>query len=111
MSREDDTSQPDLLRVELHRKASEAILILRGEFDLTGSETFWTHVNQALAASPQSVTIDASGLEFIDSLGLQALMRARQAATEAGVAFRVSAASAAFRRIVELTGVEGLLPD
>jgi|Tabmets5t2r1_1033131.scaffolds.fasta_scaffold105912_1 anti-sigma B factor antagonist len=111
MSQQDDTSQPDVLRVELHRTVSEAILVLRGEFDLTGTETFWTHISQALGASPQSITIDASGLEFIDSLGLQALMRAREAAAEAGVAFRVSEASAAFRRVVELTGVEGLLPD
>jgi anti-sigma B factor antagonist len=111
MSRQDDTSQPDLLRVELHRTVSDTILVLRGEFELTGTDTFWTHISQALAASPQSITIDASGLEFMDSLGLQALMRARDAATEPGVAFRISEASPAFRRVVELAGVEGLLPD
>lgn len=56
-----------------------------------------------------SVTIEARGLEFIDSSGLQALMRAREAAGEAGVAFRVSDASPALRRLVELTGVSNLL--
>jgi anti-anti-sigma factor len=111
MSRDDETSQPDVLRVEVHRSASEAILVLGGEFDVTGTGTFWTRVSEALAASPQSITIDAAGIEFMDSLGLQALMRAREAATDAGVAFRVSEASPAFRRVVELGGVEGLLPD
>jgi anti-sigma B factor antagonist len=108
---QDDTSQPDVLRVEVHRSAGEAIVVLGGEFDLSGTSMFWARVSEALAASPQSITVDAAGLEFMDSLGLQALMRAREAATEAGVAFRVSEASPAFRRVVELAGVEGLLPD
>jgi anti-anti-sigma regulatory factor len=38
-----------------------------------------------------------------------ALVRARDAATEAGVAFHVSRASPALRRIAELCGLEDLL--
>lgn len=38
-----------------------------------------------------SITVDARGLTFIDSSGLTALLRAREAAVDAGVAFRLSA--------------------
>jgi anti-anti-sigma factor len=48
-------------------------------------------------------------LTFIDSSGLAALMRAREAADEAGAAFRVSEPSPALRRIVEITGTVELL--
>jgi anti-anti-sigma factor len=100
----------DVLRIEAHYVDDRATLILGGEFDMTGRERFRAFVNEALAAG-RSITIDASGLEFVDSAGLQALLRAREAAGEAGVAFRVSEVSPAYRRVVELAGVEGLLPD
>jgi anti-sigma B factor antagonist len=110
MSREPEL-QPEVLRVEVHCNIGEAIVVLGGEFDMSGTRTFWAHVSEALATRPQSITVEAAGLEFIDSSGLLALMRARDAATEAGVGFRVSEASSAFRRVVELTGAGGLLPD
>jgi hypothetical protein len=40
-----------------------------------------------------------------------AIMRARDAATEAGVTFRVSEPSPPLRRITEICGLEGLLLD
>jgi anti-anti-sigma regulatory factor len=39
-----------------------------------------------------------------------ALIRARDAATEAGVAFRIDEPSPALRRIAEISGLEDLLP-
>jgi anti-anti-sigma factor len=56
-----------------------------------------------------SVVVQARSLTFIDSSGLMALMRARDAATEAGVAFRIDEPSPALRRIVETSGLEDLL--
>ena len=48
-------------------------------------------------------------MEFIASSALMALVRARDAATEADVAFRVSEPSPAVRRIAEICGLEDLL--
>ena len=39
------------------------------------------------------------------------MVRARDAAAEAGVAFRVSEPSPALRRIAEMTGIDDLLED
>jgi hypothetical protein len=39
------------------------------------------------------------------------MVRAREAATEAGVAFRIGEPSPALRRIVEIFGLVGLLLD
>lgn len=46
---------------------------------------------------------------FIDSSGIAALVRAREAATEAGVAFMVHNPSLALRRPVQLFGMDDLL--
>jgi anti-anti-sigma factor len=71
---------------------------------MTGTESFLAHVSEALETQPVSITVEARGLTFIDSSGLAALMGAREAADEAGAAFRVSEPSPALRRIVEITG-------
>jgi anti-sigma B factor antagonist len=111
MADDPERFQAEALRIETQRNRSGVTIVLAGEFDLAGTERFRTFVSDALAADPKAVTIDASGLDFIDSSGLQALLRARDAATGAGVTFRVSDASPALRRMFELFGVEDLLTD
>jgi anti-sigma B factor antagonist len=97
----------------LHLEASQdrtgATIALKGEFDLTGTEPFWSFLSDALAATPRTIAVDTSALEFIDSSGLMALIRARDAAVEAGVGFHVRDPSPALRRIAELSGLEDLL--
>jgi anti-sigma B factor antagonist len=106
---QDEPLEPEgVLRIEARYVDDRATLILGGEFDMTGRVRFRAFVNEALATG-RSITVDASGLEFVDSAGLQALLQAREAAGEAGVAFRVSDPSPALRRVVELSGLEGLL--
>jgi len=99
----------DVLQVEARYDDTEATILLGGEFDMTGVARFWGYLSAVLAPHPLSITVDASGLEFIDSSGLMALVRARDAAAEAGVAFRVRAPSPLLRRIAELCGVADLL--
>jgi anti-anti-sigma factor len=78
---------------------------------MIGTERFWAYVSEAVEAHPVSITVVARGLNFIDSSGLVALLRARDAAREAGVGFHVRDPSPALRRIAGLTGLEELLPD
>jgi anti-sigma B factor antagonist len=102
-------SPGDVLNLEARYDDTEATIVLDGEFDMSGVARFWGHVSAVLAPHPLSIAVDALGLTFIDSSGLMALVRARDAATEAGVAFHVSRASPALRRIAKLSGLEELL--
>jgi anti-anti-sigma factor len=72
---------------------------------------FWLYACEPLAAHPRSIVIDASRLTFIDSAGLIALWRARDAANAAGVTSRVSGATAPVRRLVGASRVQELLLD
>jgi anti-anti-sigma factor len=105
----------DLHADDLHVKAKQdrtgTTIILEGEFDMTGTGCFWGFFSEALAASPRSITLNAAGVTFIDSSGLMALHRARTAADEAGVAFRITEASPELRRTAQAGGAEDLLPD
>jgi anti-sigma B factor antagonist len=116
MSHDPTASQGDDLHDDdLHVKAKQdrtgTTIILEGEFDMTGTSRFWAFFSEALAASPRSITLHAAGLTFIDSSGLMALHRARAAADEAGVAFRIAEPSPALRRIAKFGGAEDLLHD
>jgi anti-sigma B factor antagonist len=109
MSDEPEPSSGDVLYVEAKHDGTEATLVLDSEFDMAGVARFWGYLSAVLAPHPLSITVDGSGLEFIGSSGLMALVRAHDTAAEAGVAFRVRAPSPLLRRFAELCGVAGLL--
>jgi anti-sigma B factor antagonist len=109
MSGDLEPSPGDVLHVEARYDDTEATIVLDGEFDMAGVARFWGYVSAVLEPHPSSIAVDARGLTFIDSSGLMALVRARDAATEAGVAFHVTRALPALRRIAELCGLEDLL--
>jgi anti-anti-sigma factor len=102
-------SPGDLLYVETRQDGARPIVIVVGEFDMSGTEVFWAHVSQVIEARPVSITVEARGLTFIDSSGLEAMVRARNSAIDAGVTFRVSEPSPPLRRIAEMCGLEDLL--
>ena len=88
-----------------------AAIALQGAFDMIDAQRFRACVNEALETHPRSLIVDAYGLTFIDSSGLKALLHARAAATDAGVAFHVIEPSPWLRRLAEIKGLDDLLAD
>ena len=82
MSDDLQPSPGDVLHVEGRYDDTEATVFLDGEFDMAGVARFWGYVSAVLAAHPLSIAVDVEGLTFIDSSGLAALLRARDAAAE-----------------------------
>jgi anti-anti-sigma factor len=110
MSDDVEPSPGDILYVETSYDDGTATIILVGEFDMSGAAHFWASVTEVLGTRPPSMIVEARGLTFIDSSGLAALIRAREAADVAGVTFGVREPSPELRRIVEVTGTVDLLP-
>jgi anti-anti-sigma factor len=107
---DEESSGTELLRVVLLRNGTEATVIVVGHLDAESSGRFRDRVEGLLATRPGSIAIDASGMTFVDSSGLAALLRARHAVTtEAGGRFRVIDPSPALRHVAELTGFQNLL--
>jgi anti-sigma B factor antagonist len=103
--------QPESLRIEARRSATETVLTLEGELDLSGSEWFGTWVRVVLEAHPGTIAIDARGLTYTDSSGLRSLLLAHESAQEAGASFRIDNPSPELRHLVERTGLQALLLD
>jgi anti-anti-sigma factor len=112
MSEEDtEPSQPESLRVAARYGDTEVTLVVEGSLDRSSSERFRAWVDEALGGRPRSIVVDARALTAVDSSGLAALLRARHAAIEAGVAFRLSDPSSALRHAVDVAGFQALLPE
>lgn len=99
------------LDIETVRGRNRATVTLEGSLDQHSSAAFRECVDEALGVRPALVAVDARGLTFVDATGLAALVRARRAANEAGVVFRVSDASPALRYVAEEAGFQALLAD
>ena len=87
---------------------------LDGELDAHTSEELVDALDGLLrcdaSGAPLShVEVDGSGLTFVDSAGLRAIVLGLVQATNAGIAFEVSAASEPFARVLSITGLDDAL--
>jgi anti-sigma B factor antagonist len=105
------TSNPDQqagLSVTVDRGESGPVVTVNGEIDLETSSEL-SAVLASLEPPGGAVDVDLSGVPYIDSTGLRALLTARDAAREAGGSLRVSATSSIVARLIEITGCNELL--
>jgi anti-anti-sigma factor len=99
------------LAVEARRNRRTALVALRGEFDLlTVSKVAEVFDGLELRADAlRHVVLDLRGLTFMDVLGLKELIRQNEFARSNRHNLAVVRGTAAIQRVLELTGVEGVL--
>ncbi|MGH8987847.1 MAG: STAS domain-containing protein [Acidimicrobiales bacterium] len=86
----------------------EAVLRLFGELDLVSADA----AQQALVALARSTVVaDLTHLEFIDSTGLSALLRARRRIEETGHRLEIRGARGATRGVFVAGGLSDVLDD
>jgi anti-anti-sigma factor len=77
-----DAPVPGQLFVERRTEGDALVVALSGELDLASTPILERELREAEAAAPARLVIDLSGLGFMDSTGLQALLRARERGSE-----------------------------
>ncbi|HWX97295.1 MAG TPA: STAS domain-containing protein [Solirubrobacteraceae bacterium] len=82
------------------------LITLSGELDSSNVESLESTIASITADRPERLIFDLSGLRFMDSAGISALIGA--AAKVQAVQLR--APSPAVRRVIELTGLSDVLP-
>lgn len=112
MADDEKPSNAELLRLVVVRDAADVTVFMVGPLDLPSGRRLRDRVEDVLTTRPGSITIDASGLTFVDSSGLAARLSARHAVlTEAGVEFRIVDPSPALQQVAEMTGFKKLLSE
>jgi anti-sigma B factor antagonist len=97
------------LRVERRHRGDVVVLGLRGELDLGTIRV----VRSALApylAEGATVELDLSGLDLLDSSGLQFLVTAYKAARADGWTLRVVPPAGRASQALVVSGLDGVLP-
>lgn len=103
-----DDQQP--FRLDLAEGDDGATLTAAGEIDVATAPEIEERLLAAIAGGSE-VTLDLAGVTFIDSSGLRALVTARQAAADAGLAFRLAGRSAAVDRLLQVTGLDSVFGE
>ena len=89
--------------------AHAAVIRLTGELDVRTAVTLRAVLAQQVLAGPGNLVLDLSGLEFVDSSGLAALLAAHQGTRQAGMALVLAGPIPSLRRIMSLTGIDNVL--
>ncbi|SRR5712691_3804330 len=93
-----------MVSVELSTRecGGQVVVALRGELDVTDAANVAASL-AVVAARERTVIVDLEGLEFIDSSGLAALVRARYHARRAGFDLLLAAPQQQVLRVLAIT--------
>jgi anti-anti-sigma factor len=87
-----------------------AVVTMPREIDITNALTVYEFLQVVAAQSPEVVTADLTGTVFCDSAGLNNLLRAGRAIGARNGVLRLALGGSPIRRIVELSGVDQVIP-
>jgi anti-anti-sigma factor len=93
-------------KMETDQKTGELLVRLYGEFDILAFGEVDQLLTEAQSDSDERVVVDLRPVEFIDSSGIRALVRAHKRAAESGGEFRLIRGPKTVHRVFELAGLD-----
>ncbi|AUG81748.1 hypothetical protein CFP65_7148 [Kitasatospora sp. MMS16-BH015] len=104
-----DASGAAVLRISVLRPAGAVLLRLAGEIDQDQNTALRHALDDAVRERPARLVVDMSSVTFSDSTGVNALLRAQQAALAAEVELLIVGLRPQPRRLLALTGADEAL--
>ena len=92
------------------RLGAVAVLELRGRLDAETSGLLEAKLAALIDAGERRLVVDAAGLVYVSSAGLQVLLAAAKRLAEGPGAVVLCSAGARVRKVFEMTGFTSLLP-
>ncbi len=93
------------LDIEVSSEGTQALVAVRGEIDLATQAQFRTVLSELVVAGQVDLRIDLSGVEFIDSTGLGALIGARRRVHAFNGSLRLLSPSEQVMKVFTVTGL------
>ena len=94
----------------IHWSGRHAVVTMPGETDVINAPDVAELISAAAAGSPEVITADLTATVFCDSAGVEVLARARDLATARGAEFRLALGGSPVARILQLTGLDEVMP-
>jgi anti-sigma B factor antagonist len=104
----------DLLKVSVRARESAdqpyTLVEVTGEADVTNTDELRRLLDEEVAQQPQTLIIDLSGLRFMDSSALHAVLRANRSLDRQGGVLALVSPQPAVAKILRLTTADRLIP-
>ena len=97
-------------RFPLRWSGQTAVVTAAGEIDLTNAEYLRDALLSALEAGAAGLVADLTAATFLDSAGVTALVRASRRARANEAALRLAVTAPVVLRVIELVGLNQLVP-
>jgi anti-anti-sigma factor len=101
------------VNIRLETVGATTLVLPDGRLDFGAAAGFEKELQAALAGTggmvPAAVVVDGTGLEYVSSAGLRAILLAARAAQRAGVAFSLCALRPAVREVFDLSGFSRII--
>jgi anti-sigma B factor antagonist len=97
------------LSIQTTAHGERHLIILNGELDIGSAPMLEATLADACAAGAEDVVLDMSGVEFIDSSGLSAIVRGKMLCEEHGCGYCLTPAQRPVQGVFEVTGVASRL--
>jgi stage II sporulation protein AA (anti-sigma F factor antagonist) len=87
-----------------------SVVVLRGEIDMSSAPAIGVTVEARRRAGCTELTLDLSDVTFMDSQGLNELIRAHKALVAAGGGLRLREPSRPVELAIQIAGIDALIP-
>lgn len=84
------------------------ILAVNGEVDVYSAPALKDQIGELIQSGKSTLIVDLSGVAFLDSTGLGALVEARAATTEAGGSLPIVCNQERILKLFTITGLDGV---
>jgi anti-sigma B factor antagonist len=102
--------RPGALTVQVSVEEGQRCIELFGELDIAGVDALHAAIEDGAEGEERDVVLDMSGLAFMDSSGLRAILLASGRLAQAERTFGIVKGPPVVHRVFELTGSEHSLP-
>jgi len=93
------------LRIETKDRDDRRVIVLNGELDIASAAILEEEIAEACGQRARDVVIDLTCVEFMDSMGLRAILRGKQLCEEHRCGYYLTPAQAATQDVFDATGV------
>jgi anti-anti-sigma factor len=98
------------LGLELHDAGARRTLVLTGELDMACAPVLDSTLRRICSDRTEAITLDLSGLTFMDSTGLRTVLLAKELCEQHDCEFMLTPGSPQIQRLFEVTGLVERLP-
>ena len=98
------------ITIQVHAEGDLYLISLVGELDMSTTAALDAELQRAEESSADRIVLDLSGVEFIDSSGLELLVNARRRSDPDPDRLRIRPGRDQVTRLLALTGIDELLP-